>query len=142
MKKIRELFNKYREIIVYLIVGVATTLVSWIASYLFKLFLDPEIVWQNTVINTAGWVAGVCFAYPLNRRLVFESTNPRIFSEFMGFAASRLSTWLLDILIMALCVNVLSLDYWIAKIFISSVLVTVLNYIISKLLIFRKKKEV
>lgn len=138
---VKKLLVKYREIIVYLIVGVLTTLFSWAASFLLKLFLDPELVFQNFLINTGGWVAGVCFAYPLNRSLVFRSRNPRILMEFLGFSASRLSTWVLDILIMALTVNVFSMDYWIAKIFISSVLVTVLNYVISKLLIFRSKKE-
>ncbi len=138
---VKKLLIKYREIIVYLIVGVLTTLVSWAASFLLKLFLDPELVFQNFLINTGGWVAGVCFAYPTNRIFVFRSTNPHILAEFLGFSASRLSTWILDILVMALTVNVFSMDYWIAKIFISSILVTVLNYVISKLLIFRKKEK-
>jgi len=138
---VKKLLVKYREIIVYLIVGVLTTLVSWAASFILKLFLDPELVFQNFLINTGGWVAGVCFAYPANRIFVFRSTNPNILAEFLGFSASRLSTWVLDILVMALTVNVFSMDYWIAKIFISSVLVTVLNYVISKLLIFRKKEK-
>lgn len=140
-ERIKLLLIKHREIIVYLIVGVMTTLVSWIASFLLKLFLDSGHVFQNFLINTGGWIAGVCFAYPTNRIFVFRSTNPRILAEFLGFSASRLSTWILDILVMALTVNVFSMDYWIAKIFISSVLVTVLNYVISKLLIFRSKKE-
>jgi len=75
----------------------------------------------------------------LNRKWVFHSTNPRIMKEFTGFAGSRLSTWILDIVIMWLTVNVLSMHYWIAKIFISSVIVTILNYVFSKVLIFKKK---
>ena len=141
LKKLKALLVKYREIIVYLIVGVMTTVVSWAASFVFKLFLDPEIVWQNFVINSGGWVISVCFAYPLNRILVFRSRNANVLKEFAGFVASRLSTWLLDILVMALTVNLLHMEYWIAKIFISTVLVTVLNYVISKLLIFRSSKE-
>ncbi len=92
------------------------------------------------IINTLGWVAGVCFGYPLNRSWVFRSTNPNIAKEFGGFAASRLSTWFLDIFIMWLTVNVLAWNYWISKICISAVVVTVLNYIFSKVLIFKKKK--
>ena len=110
-------------------------------SVKFFNFHTAVIVFQNFLINTGGWVAGVCFAYPANRIFVFRSTNPNILAEFLGFSASRLSTWVLDILVMALTVNVFSMDYWIAKIFISSVLVTVLNYVISKLLIFRKKEK-
>lgn len=140
--KCKELFKKYEEIIIYLIVGVLNTLVSWGACFLVEwLFLDPDITWQNAVINTWGWVVGVCFSYPLNRKWVFKSTNPKILKEFSGFAASRLSTWILDIVIMWLTVNVLHMHYWIAKIFISAVLVMILNYVFSKLLIFKKKEE-
>ena len=140
--KCKELFKKYEEIIIYLIVGVLNTLVSWAACFVVEwLFLNPDISWQNALINTWGWVVGVCFSYPLNRKLVFKSTNPKVLKEFAGFAASRLSTWILDIVIMWLTVNVLHMHYWIAKIFISAVLVMILNYVFSKLLIFKKKEE-
>lgn len=139
--KCRELCIKYREILIYLIVGVLTTIVSWGACFVFeRLLLNPDITWQNAVLNTIGWVAGVCFAYPLNRKWVFQSTNPKIIKEFGEFAVSRLSTWILDLVIMELTVNVWALNYWIAKIFISSVLVTILNYVFSKIFIFKKEK--
>lgn len=139
--KCRELCIKYREILIYLIVGVLTTIVSWGACFIFERFLlNPDITWQNALLNTIGWVAGVCFAYPLNRKWVFQSTNPKIIKEFGEFAVSRLSTWILDLVIMELTVNVWALNYWIAKIFISSVLVTILNYVFSKIFIFKKEK--
>ena len=142
IEKIQNLCIKYREILIYLVVGVLTTIFSWIACFICEhFFLDPAVTWPNAVINTIGWAAGVCFAYPLNRRLVFRSSNPKILKEFVGFAASRLSTWILDIIIMEVTVNVWNLNYWIAKIFISSVLVTILNYVFSKLFIFTKKDE-
>ena len=160
----KKLFKKYEEIIIYLIVGVLTTIVSWGACFVAKLIgLDPDIKIQNFIINTIGWVVGVLFAYPLNRKWVFKSTNPHIFKEFFGFAGSRLSTWILDILIMFVFINVWriflpfcnflhenisflakmdidNLHYWFVKIFISAVLVTILNYVFSKVLIFGKKK--
>lgn len=140
--KCKELLIKYREIIIYLIVGVLTTIFSWAACFICEwLFLDPDISWQNAMTNTVGWVAGVLFAYPLNRKWVFKSKNPHIFKEFGGFAASRLSTWILDIVIMWLTVNLCNLHYWIAKICISSVLVMILNYVFSKLLIFKKTES-
>ena len=92
MGKIKELYKKYEEIIIYLIVGVLTTIVSWGACFVAKFFLDSNISWQNFVINTFGWVIGVLFAYPLNRAWVFKSKNKHILKEFGGFAASRLST--------------------------------------------------
>ena len=137
--KIKELMKKYEEIIVYLIVGVLTTIFSWGACFVAEVLgLDPASDAQNFIINTIGWVAGVVFAYPLNRKWVFHSTNPKIMKEFVGFAGSRLSTWILDIVIMWFTVNLLHMNYWIAKIFISSVIVTILNYVFSKLLIFKK----
>lgn len=140
--KIKELMKKYEEIIVYLIVGVLTTIFSWAACFVAEaLGLDPASDVQNFIINSIGWAAGVLFAYPLNRKWVFHSTNPKIIREFVGFAGSRVSTWVLDIVIMWLMVNVLSMNYWIAKIFISSVIVTILNYVFSKLLIFNKKDK-
>ena len=141
IEKIKALCVKYREILVYLIVGVLTTIFSWLACYVAKFFLDPTSTMQNNIINTIGWVAGVCFAYPLNRRWVFRSSNPHILKEFFGFAASRLSTWALELIIMMVTVNLLHMSYWIAKIFIAAVLVTILNYVFSKLLIFKPKKK-
>lgn len=137
--KIKTLCKKYEEILIYLIVGVMTTVVSWGAAYLGKLILDTDISWQNTVNNTFSWLVGVLFAYPLNRKWVFKSTNPKIIKEFLGFAASRISTLFMDVIIMWLTVNIIHMDYWIAKIFISSVIVTIANYVFSKLLIFKKK---
>ncbi len=139
--KIKELYLKYEEIIIYLIVGVLTTIVSWGACFVCELFLDSLITWQNFIINSIGWVVGVVFAYPLNRQWVFKSKNPHVIQEFSGFAASRISTWILDVAIMWLTVNVFAMNYWIAKICISAVLVTIANYVFSKLLIFRKKPE-
>ena len=140
--KIKELMEKYREIIVYLIVGVLTTIFSWGVAYVGKLFLDVDgSSFQNFINNLLSWVAGVLFAYPLNRKWVFQSTNPQIFKEFLGFASSRVSTLIMDVVIMWLTVNVWGMNYWIAKICISAVIVTIANYVFSKLLIFKKKSE-
>lgn len=152
------------EIIIYFIVGVLTTIVSWTACLIAKFFLDSNNEFQNFMINSVGWLTGVIFSYPLNRKWVFKSTNTKIFCEFFGFVCSRISTWLLDILIMWFFVNICPLNtfiinifgylnysfsfqtidtinYWISKIFISSVLVTVLNYVFSKLFIFKAKTK-
>lgn len=165
MKKIKELCVKYRELIVYVIVGVLTTIFCWVVAWIMEHFIfDATVAFENFLINTICWVAGVLFAYPLNRKWVFKSTNPHIIKEFFGFAGSRLSTYFLDIFIMWLFVNVFpftglikkitdgmgkdlstetlaSLNFWVAKIFISSVLVMIANYVFSKLLIFKKDKK-
>ncbi len=140
--KIKGLFVKYREIIIYIIVGGLTTIVSWGACFICKWwFLNPEISWQNDIINTIGWAAGVLFSYPLSRKWVFKSKNSNIAKEFLKFASSRLSTWILDIIIMRVTVNVLDMNWWVSKILISAVLVTILNYVFSKLFIFKKQPD-
>lgn len=139
--KIKELYRKYEELVIYLIVGVLTTIVSWGACYVAKKFLDSDDFLQNGLIQTISWVAGVLFAYPLNRKWVFKSENPHVLIEFAGFAGSRVSTCILDLVIMWVTVNLWNMNFWIAKICISAVLVTIANYVFSKLLVFRKKKD-
>ncbi len=140
--KIKSLCVKYEEIIAYLIVGVLTTLVSWGACWIFEAtLLDPDVSWKNAVINTLGWAAGVLFGYVTNRKYVFKSSNPHIMKEFTQFAGARVSTWLLDIVIMYVTVNMIRMNYWIAKIFISSVLVMIANYVFSKLFVFKKEQK-
>lgn len=142
IEKIKALCKKYEEIIVYLIVGVLTTIVSWSACWICEVtILDPDIEWQNAAINTISWVAGVLFGYVTNRKFVFKSTNPNIGKELAQFAGARVSTLILDIVIMYVTVNMIHMNYWVAKIFISSVLVMIANYIFSKLFVFKKKEE-
>ena len=84
MEQMKKLIIKYREIIIYLIVGVMTTIVSWAACFLLKyLGMNPDISWQNFVINSFGWIVGVTFAYPLNRQWVFRSKKNNIIKEFV-----------------------------------------------------------
>lgn len=140
MKNIKELFDKYREIIIYIIVGVLTTIVAWVACFIAKFFLNTDIAWQNSLVNLIGWVAGVCFSFPLNKKWVFKSTDPKWIKEFAEFTTSRISTGVLEILVMDLFVNVIKSRYWIAKILIAAPVVTILNYVLSKLWVFKKKK--
>ena len=128
-KKIKAFCKKHREILVYLIVGGMTTLVSWGCKFLWGATVYHGVthptVGQTTVLN--------------NRRWVFQSKNPRILEEFGGFFVSRLGTWGLSLVLNLLLTNVLNLEYHIATILVA-VVVIVGNYVISKFLIFRKKK--
>ena len=177
--------QKHREILVYLVVGVMTTIFCYIILWLLtNVIFGAERVAANGFLNifvqSVDWLTGVLFAYPLNRKWVFKSTNPNVFRELMGFAGSRVSTWILDALIMLLFASLFkplkfikwllealgqtvygvedssrvvidfwfihmdttltNMNYWFVKIFISSVLVMIANYVFSKLLIFKKKK--
>lgn len=142
IKYVIALLVKYRELIIYGIVGVITTIVNWGASFLLEAtVLDSSVPLQNTIINVIAWIAAVIISFPLNRKWVFQSKNPAWFHEFLGFTASRVTTLLIEELIMLLCVNLLGLDFRFSKVFIASVLVIILNYVFSKLLVFRKGQK-
>ena len=144
IEKIRALCIKHREIIVYLIVGVMTTIVAWTAKFLWNIVFyagtaHPSPV-QTTILTIVEFIAGVAFAYPTNRKWVFRSTNPDILKEAAGFVASRLATFGLQMLLNLVLINVLNMNFYLATVLIS-VVVVVSNYVFSKLLVFRKKSN-
>ena len=140
MKKINSLYKKYKEIINYLIFGFLTTAVSLITYYALTLtVLNPNISIQLQIANIISWCMGVLFAYFTNRSFVFNSKSKNKFKEFVTFVCARLSTLLLDMAIMFIFVSVLGGNDKIFKL-ISQVLVIVINYILSKLIIFKDKK--
>ncbi|MEE1239454.1 MAG: GtrA family protein [Acutalibacteraceae bacterium] len=136
MQKIKELFNKYREIILYLVFGVGTTLVN-IAAY----FVSSRIGIGTAVSTVIAWILSVLFAYVTNRKYVFESKATGavpILKETANFFLCRLATGLLDLVIMVVFVDWLHFNDMIMKI-LSNIIVIVINYVASKLLIFKNK---
>jgi uncharacterized membrane protein YfhO/putative flippase GtrA len=141
MEKIKKLYKKYEEIINYLVVGVMTTLIGLIVYYaLVYTILNPENAIQLQIANVISWVFAVAFAYITNRRYVFKSDEKDIKKEASKFVASRLSTLFIDMLIMFILVTVLHSNDKIAKL-IDQVVVIILNYIFSKILVFKKKNN-
>ncbi len=138
MEKLKELYLKYKEIVNYLIVGGLTTLISLVVYYgaVFT-FLNPDNAIQLQIANILSWVAGVTFAYFTNRKFVFESENPDKIKEATKFVGSRISTLLLDMLVMFVGTTLLGFNDKIIKL-VSQVLVIVGNYLISKLFVFKK----
>lgn len=140
--KIKGLIKKYEEIIAYLIVGSLTTIVSWIAMYLVSwlLFGNPlhPTPFQNFVMSMANWVSGVIFAYFTNRRYVFKS-HQSMLKEIPKFVLSRVSTLILDLVVRQIF-GALGINTYITT-FVSAVLVFIGNYVLSKLLVFRKKDK-
>ncbi len=139
MKKIRELYIKYKEIINYLIVGVLTTVVTLAIYYIsVNTFLNPEDSIQLQIANIISWIAGVIFAYFTNRKYVFESKEENKLKEASKFVVSRIATLLMDMIIMWLGVTILHRNDKIMKL-ISQVVVIVANYLFSKIFVFKKK---
>ena len=123
-----------REIILYILFGGLTTLVNVVAYWLcyYALYLP------NTLSTIVAWVLSVLFAYVTNRIWVFESNNKNKFKEAFEFFLARVMTGVLDLLIMYVFVDILLCDGMVIKI-LSNVIVIVLNYIASKLFIFKKQ---
>lgn len=141
IEKIKALYLKYEEIINYLIVGVLNTIVSWAAFFICAYtILDAQVMWQNILLSVISWVVGVVFGYFMNRIFVFKSKEPNIWKEFLQFSGGRVSTWVLDAVMMVLMVNIMHINEAFSKIFVS-VLVMIGNYIISKVFVFRKKEQ-
>lgn len=140
MKKIIELYEKYKEIINYLIVGGITTLIN-LATYYFCVFtfLNPENPIELQTANIIAWLTAVVFAYFTNRKYVFESKETNKLKEGFKFFIARLITLLVDMAVMGLGVSILKFNDKIIKI-ISQVLVIVGNYVISKVFVFKKNK--
>jgi len=138
IKKIIGVYDKYKEIINYLIFGVLTTIVSLVVYYISVFtFLNPENSIQLQIANVLSWIAGVLFAYFTNRKFVFESKNTNKLKEATKFVSSRITTLVLDMLVMWFGVTILSFNDKIIKL-VSQILVVVGNYILSKIFVFKK----
>ena len=124
-----------KEVISYLIFGVLTTVVNIVVYYVFNTWLQVNYL----VSNAIAWIASVLFAYITNRKYVFESKNTSMFNELVKFIGARLSTGIMDMILMWLLVDVLSMNSMFSKIVVN-VLVIVLNYVLSKVFVFKKEE--
>ena len=127
------LWNKYKDIFPYAFFGVCTTAVNVVSYWLFADILKFSVM-QSTVI---AWTLAVLFAYVTNRIFVFSSDNKNIFKEIVSFFSSRIATLLLEMVIMFIFVTKLNLNVFIFTI-VTQVLVIVLNYVFSKIFVFKK----
>lgn len=135
MKKI---LTKYNDIIMYLVFGGLTTIISLSTYYLLVFtLLDPFDAFQLQLANIISWIVGVTFAYITNRKYVFKSKDVRKVQESMKFLSARIITLLLDMLIMFIFVTVFHFDNKIIKI-ISQIIIIVSNYLFSRLFVFKK----
>ena len=153
-----------REIIIYIIFGVLTTAVNLVTFYIFKkIFIS--IGWEgvfNKLLGSAGWdkalkllgsgtdyldatviawTVAVIFAFVTNKLIVFESKSwkPAVAGkEFVGFIGARLFSLLVELVFMFVMVTLLKWNDFVAKLIVQ-VIVVILNYVFSKLLIFKNK---
>ena len=145
MKKIKDLYKKYEEVIMYVIIGGITTLIG-VGSKLLLLFtvFDAENSFELQLAIIISWILAVAFAYVANRIFVFKSKNDHILKEIVSFVSSRVITLLLDMGLSWFFITLLKMnsDFQVKVItIVIQVLVFVLNYVFSKLFVFKKKYE-
>lgn len=137
MQKMLKLYNRYRSFVLYVFFGVCTTIIN-IAAYT----LCARVFGMGTVsANVTAWIAAVAAAYITNKIWVFESrawTTKAVIYEIVTFAACRATTGAMDVAIMYVSVDLLSFQDIMMKV-ISNALVIVLNFLFSKLVIFKRK---
>lgn len=137
MKLIKELFEKYKDIILYVFFGGCTTVINVITYFLcFNLMHIP-----NVVSTAIAWVIAVAFAFITNKLFVFDSKSFEksiIIHEILTFFGSRVATGVLEVGIMFVAVDMLHWNALIWKI-LCNIIVIILNYVASKLIIFKKK---
>ena len=147
----RNLFLKYRETIAYIFFGAVTTLVNLVVFKLFNVILGEEMY---LVSNTIAWAAAVLVAFFTNKLWVFESKSwafSVIRRELPTFVGARIFSYLFEEAGLFLTVGLMGLGEWmlalpfitvsgemVCKVFLQ-VVVLVLNYIFSKLVIFKKR---
>ena len=139
MEKMKMLFDKYREAILYLFFGGCTTVVNFVVYWACTRVLPMGTV----AASVLAWLLSVLFAYVTNRKWVFESTASgmqAIAAEMAKFFAGRVATGVMDVVIMFVSVDLLGAPDMVMKI-LSNVLVIILNYFISKLLVFKGSKK-
>ena len=143
--KIIEIYKKYEEIINYLIIGVLTTIVNLAVKYaLLFTVLNASDATQLQIAVVISWVVACIFAYITNRKIVFKSKSRKILKEFTAFVSARIFTLILEMLIMFIFVTLLKLDsdLWVVIWpLVAQVVVIVVNYVLSKLVIFKKEKK-
>ena len=142
MEKLVSVLKKHKEIVMYLLFGVLTTVVSLVSYALFVELLPLGI----TAASALSWVVAVSFAFVTNKLYVFESRSREVktvLREALSFVAARIVSGVVEIFLPELLFSV-GLDFslfgvkgMLAKIIVN-VIVIIMNYIFSKLLVFRK----
>ena len=140
MEKIKEQYFKYKEIINYLVFGGLATVVNFVTYFIVARLIGIDKVLSSGI----SWFFSVLFAYITNKLFVFESKTDGIKAVLieMGsfFLARIVSGILCDVGTFAIMVRVFNINDLFAKV-VTQIMVVIINYVFSKLIIFRKKNK-
>lgn len=136
---LKNYYQRYKEVINYVIFGGLTTIVNYAFYLFFTRILSIEVV-LSTVLS---WILAVLFAYITNKKFVFESHSfniKQVIKEIASFFSFRIVSGIFEVIFMYIFVSVMNFNDIIMKL-IANVFVIVLNYIFSKLIVFRKEQS-
>ena len=139
--KVQNIINDNREKIAYLIAGCCTTLVSIITKLILFAIIPDSCGIESTLAVALSWIISVEFAFITNKKFVFqkETNSIKEYIKLMGsFFSARLITLGLEEVIFLVFVDTLSMNKTIVT-FGSQVFIFIANYLLSKLLVFKKK---
>ena len=139
VKQLRTLYQQHKQIILYLFFGVCTTAINTVSYAIVYDYLHIT----NIVSTIIAWFVAVVFAFFTNKIYVFESkriTFSEKLREFTSFFGCRILTGVLDVVIMAVAVDYLKWNSLIWKL-ISNIIVTIVNFVASKFVIFKKSHK-
>lgn len=129
---------RIRHYTMYLIFGIITTLVNLV---IYKILIDMGI--HYTVSTTIAFIIAVSVAFWTNRTWVFRSQSrglKAIFREMTSFFSVRIVTYFVDLFGLIMLIELLHLDEFLSKIIIN-VLVVVLNYLLSRFVVFQARAD-
>ena len=136
MEKIKTLYHKYKELILYVFFGGLTTLVNWGGYWILADVFRVPYLWATAIAQ----ILSILFAYVTNRIWVFESKAKgfsAIFWEMVRFFGCRGASFVLDLVCMRVGVGGLHINDKVMKL-LSNVIVIIVNYVFSKVFVFRK----
>ena len=139
METIKSLFLKYKELILYVFFGGLTTLVNWGSYWVLADVFHVPYLWATAIAQ----ILSILFAYVTNRVWVFESRAKgftAVFWEMVRFFGCRGASFVLDLVCMRVGVGGLHINDKVMKL-LSNVIVIIVNYVFSKVFVFRKPRE-
>lgn len=147
MRSVKDMWHEVKpdlisiEMLKYSLFGTGTAIIDVVVYSLCYKYLPIRYAWLTTASNIIAWIAATLFAFYTNKLFVFHARNngkKHFLYEFLAFFGARALTLVLSLVLLILLVDVLHANPYYSKIG-TNVLVIILNYIFSKLIIFRKK---
>ena len=136
MNKLFAFAKKYREVILYLIFGVCTTLINLAVYWV----LNSPLRVNELIANIIAWLAAVFFAFATNRDMVFHAGNGSFFKQMLTFYLGRVATLVLEETVLFIFITLLDFNSMAVKL-TAQALVVIFNFLISKLVIFKKGRS-